>query len=296
MPSSLHEVLVELFRERPELALELIDVDGGVPTYDELQFDDPTFNPIAPAEYRADAVITLRRVGHARPVLALILEVQLRTNDNKRYAWPVYLATLRARLRCPAAIVVVTPKRSVARWAAQAIALGMGSAVQPLVIGPDAVPKVTTRAEASEAPQLAVLSPLAHARDANAATVAAAALAGVDARLGDGTLDDSGARLYCDLILHAVGPATAAEVETMIRDTNDYKSEFARRYFGQGVAQGSTATRSALLLRLMTKRGLQPSEQHIAQVEACNDTARLERWFDRAVVALSADEVFEDDA
>ena len=56
MPSSLHEVLVELFRERPELALELIDVDGGVPTYDELQFDDPTFNPIAPAEYRADAV------------------------------------------------------------------------------------------------------------------------------------------------------------------------------------------------------------------------------------------------
>ena len=33
---NVHEVFVELFRERPELALELIDVDGGVPPCAEL--------------------------------------------------------------------------------------------------------------------------------------------------------------------------------------------------------------------------------------------------------------------
>ena len=260
MPSSLHEVLVDLFRERPQLALELID-DDALPAYDELLFDDPTFNQIAPAEFRADAVIALRRAG--RPVLALIVEVQLRAVDNKRYAWPVYLTN---------------------------------------------VPKVTNRAEASATPQLAVLSALTHARDADASTVAAAALAGVETRLRDGTLDDAGARLYCDLILHAVGPRTAAEVETMIRDTDDYKSEFAQRYFGrgvtwgvqqgieQGIEQGAAAAKAAMLLRAMAKRGLHTSAQQIARVDACRDAAQLERWFDRAVVASSADEVFADDA
>ena len=49
---------------------------------------------------------------------------------------------LRARFECQAAVLVVTPSMDVARWAAEPVTLGPGSAFCPLVLGPDAVPVV----------------------------------------------------------------------------------------------------------------------------------------------------------
>jgi YD repeat-containing protein len=44
---------------------------------------------------------------------------QLSTHADKRFSWPVYVTTLRARLRCPVFLLVVATDKNVAGWAAE---------------------------------------------------------------------------------------------------------------------------------------------------------------------------------
>ena len=52
---------------------------------------------VAPTGYYADAV-TILRDGANRPVTGVIVEVQLRTDEDKLLSWPVYVSTLRAKV------------------------------------------------------------------------------------------------------------------------------------------------------------------------------------------------------
>src|SRR3954466_4498988 len=61
MPSTLHEVLIEMFRDRPALAAELL---GGtlrvpIPSFHEARLSSAELTDVVPTEYRADAVVIL---------------------------------------------------------------------------------------------------------------------------------------------------------------------------------------------------------------------------------------------
>jgi len=58
------------------------------------------------------------------PVLGIVVEVQLAPDKDKRFVWPVYATNLRARLKCPVCLLVITDDDRVARWAAKPIELG----------------------------------------------------------------------------------------------------------------------------------------------------------------------------
>ena|SRR5690242_2911824 len=45
---------------------------------------------------------------------AAVVEVQLRIDRRKRRTWPVYVATVHARLHCPVALLVICPDRAAA--------------------------------------------------------------------------------------------------------------------------------------------------------------------------------------
>lgn len=77
---------------------------------------------LRPVEYEADLVLFLAR--NSRYVFGIIVEVQLSRDEDKRYVWPVFVANLRARHRCPVGLLVVTVEDSIARWAARSIDLG----------------------------------------------------------------------------------------------------------------------------------------------------------------------------
>ena len=106
--SYLHEGLVELFRERPELAPELMRtaLHVDVPAYAEARIESADVTQLDPAELRADLVILLR---DGKPVLAIVLEVQLAVDARKLYTWPAYVAGIRARYECAACVLVVSP-------------------------------------------------------------------------------------------------------------------------------------------------------------------------------------------
>src|SRR5262245_16263627 len=130
MPSSLHQLLLELFRNRSSSAAELLPgIDVPVPVYDEVCTESSDLNDVKPAESRADLVLLL--VREAQNLVGIIVEVQLGRDEDKLYSWPAYIANLRARHRCPVCLLVITLDASVARWAHRPIKLGPGTRCRP---------------------------------------------------------------------------------------------------------------------------------------------------------------------
>jgi uncharacterized protein DUF4351 len=160
---------------------------------------------------------------------------------------PAYVATLRARLECPVCLLVVTADEGVARWAAKPVDLGNGSRFVPLVLRPSGVPEVTDQAQAQLDPELAVLSALAHGKDADEEKSVRIALA---AQFGVASLDPDRSRLYFDLVRHSLSEAARRALQAMDLRNYEYQSDFARRYVAQGRAEG----RAAMVAKLLALR------------------------------------------
>jgi hypothetical protein len=293
MPSHLHEALLLLFRNRPALAPELLReaLHVQLPDYTDVRIDSADLTDIQPAEYRADLVVLLLR---DTPVLGIVLEVQLSSDEDKRYAWPAYVANLRARIRCPVCLLVIAADEGVARWACKAVELGGGNRFVPCVLGPSGVPEITDEKRAIDDPELAVLSAMAHGRDPNTAKAAHIALLAQMVSLG---LDAERSTLYCDLILHSLPEAARRALQTMDTSKYEYQSEFARRYFGQGKAAGKAEGRVVgrvegrveIILRLLATRYGILSAAVEARVRGAG-SAELDSVAERVLTASSLEE------
>ena len=289
VPSFLHEALVMLFRHRATLAAEVIAsaLDVELPQYTDARIEEADLGQIAPAAYHADLVVLLT---DGEPVYGIVVEVQLRADENKRYSWPLYAAALRARLRCPTSVLVVAPDSSTARWAAAPLAMGHpGSSFAALVLRPGAVPRVIDPDTAAAAPELAVLSALAHANARGGIEVVVAALS---AAAG---LDERRAALYADLVMASLSDAVTQELNAMVQSGEyQYQSKFAKEHIAKGRAEGIAAGKAEVVLRILAGRGLSVSDVQRSRVLECTDNATLDRWVDRALQATSIDDVFDD--
>jgi len=292
VPSHLHEALIELFRRRPALAAELLaaSLDVPVPPYRQARLESCELTDLAPTEYRADTVVVL--TDDAGPVFAVVVEIQLGRDGDKRWSWPVYLTTLRARLRCPTVLLVLCPSTALAEWCATAIPLGQpGLVMRPLVIGPDRVPVVTDPTVASDSPELAVLSAMAHGAHPDRANILNALLAGLR------TVENDRVGLYADVVLAALPAAARAHLEELMKiGTYEYQSDFARRYFSQGraegKAEGEASGEAKALLAVLATRGIDVPESARERITACTDPEQLESWVRRAVTITDIDKLF----
>jgi hypothetical protein len=277
MPSLSHEALLLLFRNRPALAAELLRdaLHVSLPTYSEVRLESADLTDVSPAEYRADLVILL---VDGKPVLGIVLEVQLAPDPDKRFTWPVYLAGLRARLRCPACVLVVTPSDTVAEWCRRAIELGPGNAFTPLVVGPASVPVIDDVTIAERDPELAVLSVMAHGQEAHAEILGRAAL------LATLRLSDERQVLYSDLVFAALSQAARAALEELMAGgTYEFQSEFAKKHQAKGRAEA--------LVAVLDARGLRIADEARARILACTDAEQLADWLRKAATATSIDQV-----
>jgi hypothetical protein len=285
MPSHLHEVLIEMFRDRPALAADLLagPLQVTVPDFQKARLSSGELTDVAPTEYRADAVVTLD--GDRGPVLAVVVEVQLRADARKRRSWPAYVTTLHARLGCPTALLVVCPDRAVADWCGVPVVIGPpGSVLTPVALGPDQVPVLTDPDTARRSPQLAVLSAIAHGAQPDPIPIFEALLAALD------VIDHDHANLYTDLVF-TVLPAAARDCleEFMTTTTHRYHSDFARRYFSQGEAEGEARGEARgeakAVLAILDARGVAVPDEVRADIAGCTDLDRLARWIRRAATA-----------
>jgi hypothetical protein len=246
MPSQLHESRLLLFRNQPTLAAELIRgvLGATLPPFREARVVSADLTDIQPAEYRADMVIQL---ADDAPVHAIVVEVQLAVDNHKHFVWPAYVVNLRARLKCPVSLLVVAADESVASWAARRIELGGFHQFTPYVLRPSCVPEVTDEAEARENPELAVLSAMAHGRDADSSRALEIARVAREASI---TLDADRSRIYVDLIYSSLAEAAREALRSMDIRKYEYQSDFVRGLVAQGRAEGY----AALITQLLTLR------------------------------------------
>ena len=263
MPSYLHELILLLFRNRSDSAADLLrELDVQWPDHDEVCTESADLNSLEPAEYRADLVLFLRH--QTRKVLGVILEVQLACDYDKPYAWPAYVANLRARHRCPVCLLIITVDETVARWASKPIELGPGSRCIPWVVGPSNMPAVTEPGEARENLELAVLSAIEHGHNTDiqlAARIVSSAI------VASAAIDTERSRLYLDLILISLVENAPQADETAMNSLGfEYQSNFARRYVAEG--------RAEIILKLLTLRFGPVSETVQARVRSA-DSAQI---------------------
>jgi hypothetical protein len=284
MPSSLHEGLIEVFRQRPAFAADLVTdlFNVDVPAWQHARLDSGDLPALTPTEYRADVVVTLM-TGH-QAVLAVIVEIQLKSDSAKRRTWPVYLTTLHARLRCPTVLLVLSPDTRCADWCAQPIRIGHpGWELRPLVLGPQRLPPVTDPAVAARNPELSLLSVVAHGQTPQRDKIFDSFLHALQ------TIDDERASLYADLVLAALPAATRHHLEALMgTGTYEYKSDYARRYISMGKAQGEARS----LLTVLAARGFDVPDETRERITACTDLDQLEAWIARAVTIKTVDELF----
>ena len=284
MVSMAHEILVDLFKNRPSLAAEILTEVLGVPLpgYTEARLASVDLTEIQPAEYRADVVVLLLLDGNI-PVRVIIVEVQLEKSERKRYTWPAYLVVSRAIHECPADLLVIAPDPAVAAWCAEAIEIGApGFVLRPQVLRRGDIPVVTDPAEAARRPELAVLSAMAHGETAQSATIASAVLPAIEG------LDDDRARFYYDLVYNSLNDAARRALEAMMKGY-EYQSDFAKKYYGQG----RTEEAARALLTVLRARGIAVPDAARERILGLKEAERLERWLERAAVATSLAEVLD---
>ncbi|WP_437642649.1 hypothetical protein [Sorangium sp. So ce854] len=297
MPSVTHEALVELFKNRPTLAAEMLQDALGqpVPAFTEARVVSSDLTEILPSDRRADVIVVLLVGEQERPAMAIVVEVQLGMDPEKPYSWPVYVTQTRARHRCPTRLLVVAIDAEIARWCARPIDTGHpGLTLMPLVLGPEGVPVVTDAAQAAAAPEVVVLSAMAHGQGEAAEAIGAAFLAAVAG------LDDERRAVYWDLVLSSLNAAARRTLEAIMKSGYEFQSEFARSYVAKGRDEGRKEGRLAGLLEakaqdvlaVLEARGLEIPAEVRERVLASTDLAELDRWIRRAASVGDARELF----
>lgn len=298
MPSFLHEGLLELVRDHPAFAADLLTQLLGVdlPHFTEARLADATLNEPVPVEYHADAVVLF---VDGKPVFGAIVEAQLQRDDRKRYTWPLYAVGARARYECPFVVIVVTPDPATATWASEPSDLGGSVLYRPLVIGPQGIPIVDDVERAMHEPQLAVLSAMAHGKgDVTTATAVAIA-----ASTAVSTLPEEQRVVYMALIYSALGEAAREGFKSMhpnqrlvkllMETEGNFMYDAHQELKAEGAAKGEAKGTAKALLKVLAARKIAVTEEQQRRIAECTDAATLDLWLERAATATSVEQVLE---
>jgi hypothetical protein len=78
----------------------------------------------------------------------------------------------------------------------------------------------------------------------------------------------------------------------LVSGIREYKSDFARRYHGQGKAEGKAEGEAEMILTVLAARGIDVPDVERARILECTDLDRRKAWGRRAATANSLDDLF----
>lgn len=285
-----HEGPVDLVREHPEIAVELVRGRPGVklPAQPTVSLAPTDMSAVVPVQYLADMVVLISDAATGQPALAVIIEPQLRDEETKRFSWPVYVATARRINKCPGAVLVVLcPNPDKAKKCRETIRTGHpGFDLTPIVIdsggppgndGGEIGPYLTAFAAAMGSIDMATVS---GARQV------------LDALASPGVTDTN--RFRAMTIILKLAPDDARQMMEALMRTTEYEKTFIEQIHDEGEAKGKAEGKAEAVLRILDVRGVALTAAERQQVTASTDPAQLDRWFDRAITATTATEVFAD--
>ncbi|MGH3751639.1 MAG: hypothetical protein ACRDRP_02910 [Pseudonocardiaceae bacterium] len=152
------------------------------------------------------------------------------------------------------------------------------------MIGPDQVPLLTDAAPV--APELAVLSALAHGRDPRNREVLDVLAGALD------RVETQQALVYLRLVLAALPQAARTHLEElMATETYEYQSEFTERLRNEGAIKGRAEAKADYILRVLHARSVEVPDQVRTRITTCTDPDRLDTWLDRAITAHTIEDL-----
>ncbi|MFD9940222.1 hypothetical protein ACFWYW_13175 [Nonomuraea sp. NPDC059023] len=276
---------MDLFRNHPLLAATLVGEHGvDIPSHDQVCLESGDFPDVKPTEYRADTVMVLRRRKEAQ--LAVIVEVQLKHDDRKEWSWPVYMTTLRARLKCPVVLLVACPCPNATKRYSKPIPLGHpGMTLLPLMVGPGSVPVMSDVKEAIERPELATLSAIMHSQTANATvTFDTFRQMLLSMPLEQGTT-------YCDAALGGLPYEVSMAFwrELMSVTTQKFKSPMMQEFQAECLAKGEAES----IVKVLRERGVEVTKDAEHRILTCDSIEQLDSWLSGALTVRHVEELFD---
>jgi hypothetical protein len=289
-----HEAPLELVRQHPDLAIDLVRAMTSVPVPagGRARLGPTDANSVVPAQFTADSVVVVDDPATGRPALVIVIEPQGREDKTKSYAWPAYLANIREAVQCPRAVlIVVCPDPQEAGKCRKVIPMGHpGWDLWPIVIDPAHAPS-----DQGAGPYLLLFLACLPALDMESRAGAARVL---DAIRDTGASTAQRKRLAA-IILERASQAAQRHLEELMA-TTEYRNDFIESYvqvgieqgIEQGIERGAVADAAEKLLKVLDVRGLKPTDAQRALVLGSTDLSQLNQWFDHALIAKTASEVF----
>jgi hypothetical protein len=290
MPTIHHDGPIDVIRSHPDMTADLVRLVTPIeiPSQDRLRVElgANDASNVVPDEFRADMVTVIRAKETGEPLLLVVIESQGRKDDEKNFAWPAYLANLRAAHRCRSSVLIVICRDAAeAEKCRQEIRMGHpGFVLVPIVIGPrDGQGLVTGN------PWLTVLAGSMGAIDLDADAEGKAVIDAIPATGADDTVQ----RKLAAIILGVASATARAKLEALIMQTEEYRTIFDA-VEERAEARGEVKGKAEALLAVLASRGVMLTSEQRELIMSCLNLEQVDRWFDRSLAATSADDVFKD--
>lgn len=278
MVANRQQLLVQLFRERPELVevvlYDLLQVDRWSVHGDRRRV--ARYGNARPHDTRLlpgqDTAVFVLEDAKGLPAQIVALVVQLEKQEERRqYSWPSYVWSLRDTLHFGNVwLIVVTDDEAVAEWAREPTASGPHW-FKPLVLSPGTVPSIGPD-KALEKPALTVLSAALHAMDmtySGSATARARA-----ARMALKELRSPHASDYREMLERPLLTVSAQVLELMVMELRLTNAAALQRTLEQRHGQPLTDDQRALVQAASIAALAEPADS-LSKAESLEDALAL---------------------
>jgi hypothetical protein len=296
MPSVPHEAMTELLRNNPKLGLALIYYMFPIPRGVRARMGDSNLSTVVPLlkELRGDAVVVLEtETGDWKRVV--VIEPQMRPPRRwKRRSLAAYVAVAGAIYDCDSTLLMICYDASTAEECRKTIYTGHPRfEITPFVIfghrTPDPFDPLLSFARA----ELVVLACFTKALNLEDPDVMHTVLECIS------SLDERRKSAYIYFVMVAAPEAARQALEAKMA-IDPYDDPFIRSWVSRGEsvgeARGVAQGAGRMLLHILGTRRLVTSEvmRRLADelILSCTDLQLLELWADRALTAVSVEEVF----
>lgn len=287
MPSVTHEAPIELIRQHPDLAVDLLRAmsDVDLPAEIAVSLGPTDLSEVVPVKFLADAVVIVADKTTGEPALVIIIEPQGRDEPTKKFSWPAYLTVARRHLQCPRALLlVICPDPAEAEKCRRVISTGHpGFDLRPQVIDPLNAPGAD-----GASPYLAIFAAFMGAINLEKEQGARAFLTAV--RESGASVADR--KRLSTIMLNLASDAARRRLETMMT-TMEWKSDFIEGFVQEGMEQGAVKAKAEVVLKIIDARGIDMTAEQREQVSSCTDIAQLDEWLDSALAAATAADIFK---
>ena len=264
-----------------------------VPEPRKVSILDTDMTEVRPHLRRGDSILLAEfLVEDKEDKYIVIVESQMRPDEEKERRWPYYIAYLHDKYQCPVVLLVVCNDAATADWARTPIMVGLPGLtcmiVVAWVLGPDNITPITDPVEAKEDVGFAVLAAITHSRSWQINGILEALAEALD------TIEPSTASVMAELTEAGLGNTDGLPIWRALMTTTTYPYVSQLRSLGREESreEGREEGRAEAVVLVLDARHIEVTDADRERILACRDSDTLTAWLCKAAVIADISELF----